>query len=191
MQGVVSIRAPLSARRGSYPTPYTGPVYVLDAITNNPGAAGGALTNPQGELLGMLGKELRNSQNNMWLNYAIPINELMPSVDDIIAGKVLPREADDAPKAQQPLQLAQLGMVLVPDVLQRTPPYVDLVRDDSPAGEAGIRPDDLVIFVNDRLIQSCKMLLEELEYLEFDAPVDITVMREQELLQFTLDPEIN
>ena len=35
----------LAARRGAYETPYQGPVYVLDAMTNNPGAAGGALTN--------------------------------------------------------------------------------------------------------------------------------------------------
>ena len=36
-------------------------VYVVDAAANNPGAAGGALTDSQGRLLGMLGKELRNA----------------------------------------------------------------------------------------------------------------------------------
>ena len=59
----------------SYETPYHGPIYVLDAMTNNPGAAGGALTDLHGNLLGMLGKELRNARNNIWLNFAIPTAE--------------------------------------------------------------------------------------------------------------------
>ncbi len=72
--GVVAAKTRLDARRGAYATPYHGPVYVLDAMTNNPGAAGGALTNLRGELLAMLGKELRNSQNNIWLNFAVPVD---------------------------------------------------------------------------------------------------------------------
>ena len=73
--GVVAAKTQLDARRGVYETPYHGPVYVVDCVTNNPGAAGGALVNLRGELLGMLGKELRNSQNNVWLNYAIPLDQ--------------------------------------------------------------------------------------------------------------------
>ena len=38
--GTISAVTPLAARRGAYETPYQGPVYVLDAMTNNPGAAG-------------------------------------------------------------------------------------------------------------------------------------------------------
>ncbi|MGC3969115.1 MAG: hypothetical protein QM775_17650 [Pirellulales bacterium] len=33
----------LNARRGVFATPYEGSAYVLDAMTNNPGIAGGAL----------------------------------------------------------------------------------------------------------------------------------------------------
>ena len=42
-----------------------GVCHVLDTITNNPGAAGGALTT---EMVSwsLLGKELRNSQNGAW-----------------------------------------------------------------------------------------------------------------------------
>ncbi len=79
-KGAVAAKTSLAARRGAYETPYDGPVYVLDAMTNNPGAAGGALVNLQGELLGLLGKELRNSLNNIWLNYAMPIDQLRETV---------------------------------------------------------------------------------------------------------------
>ena len=72
LQGIVSAVVPLAARRGVYKSPYDGPVYVLDAMANNAGAAGGVLTDYEGHLAGMLGKELRSSQTNLWLNYAIP-----------------------------------------------------------------------------------------------------------------------
>ena len=94
-RGTVSVVTRLEARRGVFETPYRGPVYVLDVTTNNPGAAGGALVTRRGELAGMLGKELRNSLNNTWLNYAVPIDELRRSVDEIRAGKFVaqPRSA--------------------------------------------------------------------------------------------------
>jgi len=187
MQGMVSALAELDARRGVYKTPYRGSVYVLDAITNNPGAAGGTLTDRRGRLLGMLGKELRSAVNDTWLNYALPIASLRPAVDDILAGKVRPRSASDArSRPQQSLELELLGLVLVPDVLERTPPFVDDLRSGSPAAVAGLRRDDLVLFVNGRLIQSCKDLRDELTYIDRADEVRLTVMRDQQLIEVVL-----
>lgn len=185
--GVVSARTKLEGRRGAFETPYDGPVYVLDAVTNNPGAAGGVVVTRRGELLAMLGKELRNARNNTWLNYAIPIGPLRPSVDEIRTGKFVARDEDDAEKKpRRALDLAMLGIVLVPDVVARTPPYVDQVRDGSPAAAAGIRPDDLVLMANDRLTPSQKALRAELEYVDFEDRIKLTVQRGQELVEFTL-----
>src|SRR5690606_6086461 len=39
LHGNISVVTPLHARTGAYQTPYRGQVYVVDAITNNPGAA--------------------------------------------------------------------------------------------------------------------------------------------------------
>jgi len=189
--GVVSARTRLEGRRGAFETPYDGPVYVLDAVTNNPGAAGGVVVTRRGELLAMLGKELRNAGNNTWLNYAIPIGQLRESVEEIRAGKFVARDEDEVEKKpQRPLALSMLGIVLVPNVLERTPPYVDQVRDGSPAASAGIRPDDLVLMANDRLIQSQKALRAELEYVDFEDQVELTVLRGQELLEFVLQARI-
>ena len=186
-QGSVSVVTRLEARRGTLETPYHGPVYVLDMTTNNPGAAGGALVTRRGELLGMLGKELRNSLNNTWLNYALPVEELRPSVDHIAAGRfVARRDAEDDTKPAHSLELRSLGLELIPDVLARTPPYVDDVRRNSPAANAGIRPDDLIVLLDDRLIQSCKDLALELQYVDYQDPVTLTVLRGQELVQILL-----
>ncbi len=186
--GIISVKTHLSARRGAFETLYNGTVYVIDAVTNNPGAAGGALVTYRGQLVGMLGKEVRNTLNNTWLNYAVPIEELRPSVEQIIAkgGMVAKAEPEPPPRPQRCLDLTRLGIVLVPDVLPRTPPYVDWVRDGSPAAQAGVRPDDLIILLNDRLIQSCQMLQKELEFIEYDAQIKLTLLRGLELVEVTL-----
>ncbi|HEV3006798.1 MAG TPA: PDZ domain-containing protein, partial [Pirellulales bacterium] len=167
--------------------PYRGPAYILDAMTNNPGAAGGALTDRQGRLLGMLGKELRNSMNNTWLNYAIPVEEMASSVDDIRSGKFVERSADEGTiKPEHAVNAEGLGLVLVPDVLERTPPFVDRVRAGSPAATAGLRPDDLLLFVNGQLVQSVKALAADLARIDRADKVQLTVLRGQELIQVEL-----
>jgi len=97
-------------------------------------------------------------------------------------------------KPQRSLSLASLGIVLVPDVLERTPPYVDRVLPDSPAARAGIRPDDLIVESGKgaepekHLIQSCKALLADLEYVDYEDAIKLTVLRGHEWLEFTLRP---
>jgi serine protease Do len=186
--GIVAVKTRLDARRGVFETPYRGDVYVLDAMTNNPGAAGGALVNQHGELLGMLGKELRSAQNNIWLNYALPIDSLKGSVEAILAGKFRPAEEESQLAPEDAANLAGLGIVLVPDVLERTPPYVEVVRSGSPAAEAGIHPDDLVLFVGENLVHSCRGFRDELAHLERDEPVKLVLMRGTELVEVELKP---
>ncbi len=186
--GTIAVKTRLDARRGTFETPYHGPVYVLDAMTNNPGAAGGALTNQNGELLAMLGKELQNAQNNIWLNYAVPIEELRGSVDDILAGKFRPGEDKPPVKPADAVNFSQLGIVLVPDVLERTPPYVDEVRAGSPGERAGVKPDDLIVFVGENLVHSCKGFREELARIERDTELRLVLMRGQELVEVVVKP---
>ncbi len=187
--GTVSVVTRLDARRGVFETPYHGPVYVLDLVSNNPGAAGGALVTRRGELAAMLGKELRNSLNNTWLNYAVPIDQLRKSVETICAGKAVTRpEGDPDRRPDHPMDLARLGIVLVPDMLERTPAYIDEVRPRSPAARQGLRPDDLILLVGNRLIQSCKALRGELEMIDRDDRVHLTVLRGQELIEVVLEP---
>ena len=186
--GRVSARTKLTARRGAFETLYRGPVFVIDAMTNNPGAAGGALTDRHGRLGGLLGKELRNSLTNVWLNYAIPVAELRPSVEAILAGKRLGRRRDDtAKKSEHPHSLARLGILLVPDLLAKTPPFVDHVQPGSAADRGGLKPDDLILFVNDHVADSITALKEELAYIDRIDPVRLTVQRGDELLIVELE----
>jgi serine protease Do len=186
-KGIISAKTELAARRGAFETPYTGPVYVVDAMTNNPGAAGGALTDREGRLAALIGKELRNELSSTWLNYGVPLGELVAAVDDILAGKVRPRAADETVRrAADPLTLAHLGIVPVPAVLPKTPPFIDGVRRDSPAERVGLQPDDLILFVNSRIVPSLEILENELALLDRDDSVRLTIQRGQQLIEITL-----
>lgn len=188
--GVVAVKAPLVARRGTFETPYHGVAYILDAMTNNPGAQGGALTDRHGRLLAMLGKELRNSQSNTWLNYAIPLDELAPTIEAIRSGKFVASSAGDSDvRPQHALSAELLGLVLVPDVLDRTPPFLDRIEPGSPAALAGLHPDDLVVFVNNALVPSCQALSAEIERIDRADSVKLTVMRGQRLIEVELAAE--
>ena len=189
--GVVSGKTGMNAKRGTFRVPYRGQVYVLDAVTSNPGTAGGALVTRDGRLVGLLGKELQNALNYTWFNHAIPVDELRPSVEEILSGKFIAAGEDDQrKKPDRSLELSILGVVLVPDVVERTPPYVDRVRPGSPAQREGIRPDDMVVLLDGRLIQSCKSLAAELAYVDYEDSIRLTVLRDGELLEVSLKAAI-
>jgi len=186
LHGVVSAVAPLEARRGAFTTNFHGNVYVVDASANNPGAAGGALTDSKGRLIGMLGKELRSNLTDSWLSYALPVSAFSATVEDILAGRFTPTELKEADKPRNPQSFAALGIVLVPDVVARTPPYVDRVLPNSPAAAAGLRPDDLVVTINSQVASSCRQALNLTERLERDGAVRIGVLRGEQFLEVAL-----
>ena len=186
MHGFVSAIAPLAARRGVYETPYDGPVYVVDAMTNNAGAAGGALTDYQGNLAGVLGKELRSSLTNVWLNYAVPVEEIRTSAQGIIDGISLNRERETTRRPEDPVTLAGLGLVLLPQIIARTPAYVERVLAGQPATVAGIQTDDLIVMVEGHIVQSRHDVITELSRIDRLDPVRLTIMRGSELLEIEL-----
>lgn len=186
LQGVVTAIAPLDARRGAHQANYRDTVYVLDAYANNPGASGGALVDWQGQLIGVLGKELRSRVTGTWLNYALPAEKIVTAVDDILAGRELDSLKEERLPPERALSTEALGFMLVPNVLPRTPPYVDTVRPDSPADKAGLRPDDLVVFVADEPIPSCQALVETIGLHEFEEEVQLSVLRDGALIEFRL-----
>ncbi len=186
MHGVIAARTMLSARRGRFEVPYDGPVYLVDAATNNSGAAGGVLTTQDGRLLAMLGRELRSAQTNTWINYAVPISELANVVHQIQTGDF--STSGPASTAENPgrYEAADFGIVLVPDVVHRTPAYIDELLQGSPAAAAGLRPDDLIVFANNQLVPSIRSLLDELGRLEDGDELTLVVRRENQLVTITL-----
>jgi serine protease Do len=186
VHGVVAARARLSARRGAYGAAYEGPVYIVDAVTNNPGAAGGALTTLDGRLVGMIGRELRNTDSNTWVNYAVPLAQLRGPIAEIIAGRFTapPSRSDEANLPR--FSAIDLGLVMVPDVVYRTPAYVESVVPGSPSAKAGVMTEDLIVFVNDELVQSNRTLKSILGRLESGDSIRLVVRRKEKLIPLEL-----
>jgi serine protease Do len=182
-RGVIAAYTKMAGRRGIFEFPYTGDVYIVDAITNNPGAAGGALLNRKGELIGIIGREIKNTLSDTWMNYAIPVGGKTEVMEKVIVkdkdGKdveqerpvtlSVPKFVELALKGEyKPIKRPQViggvggfhGIIFVPNVVERTPAYVEDVVPGSPADKAGLRPDDLVSFVDGEPVVSIKAFEE-------------------------------
>jgi serine protease Do len=195
-RGVVASFSRLYGRLGIFEATYKGNVYVVDAITNNPGAAGGALTTRKGELLGLIGKELRNELTNTWINYAIPINasitvpqadgkEATVSILDILEKKeqykpLTPnRNKNEGPGVYT-------GILLVADPVERTPPYVEDVAPGSPADKAKLQPDDLIVYVDGLLVGDIHSYYDILSRYHPNQTIKLEVQRDRKLQTITL-----
>jgi S1-C subfamily serine protease len=183
-RGVVAAVVPLEARRGVAEAPFRGDVYVLDFTTNNPGSAGGGLVDARGRLVGMLGKELRSTAAGIWLNYAIPAAELVAGREAILAGTAAAAEAPPA----EPFDPRPLGVILVPNLLDRTPPFVETVEPGTAAEAAGLHPDDLLIAVGPRSVSTRAEVERALGGLAAGDPVRLTIIRDGKLVEIELGP---
>lgn len=186
MHGVVAARSELSLRRGRATIAYDGPVYVVDAITNNSGAAGGLLTTRTGLPLGMIGRQLRDDESNVWLNYSIPLSELEPVIEQIRTGDFSRQPEGEPEQTADGFSPLDLGIVMVPDVVPRTPAYIDAIQPNTPAAAVDLQPDDLVVFIDDRLVQSVRDLNNLVARVAPADDVTLVVRRGESLVTVTL-----
>jgi serine protease Do len=161
-----------------FDAPYQGDVYLIDAVTNNSGAAGGAVTDRRGRLIGLLGKELRNTLSNTWVNYAVPVQVLASFVDKAKRGEYKPVVRTQAAAGGGGYH----GVILVPSVVDHTPPYVEDVIPGSPAAKAGLRADDLILNVEGQQILSVKAFRDFMGRIRPGQVIRIELRRSDRLL---------
>ena len=188
-RGCVMSYSKLQGRRGIFDFPYHGDVYVVDAICCNPGAGGGPLTDRKGNLLGLIGREIKNSLTDTWINYAIPIGAKVDvKFKDADTGKEtvrnvsIPQFVVEAmagkykPVPKKPIVISRggyTGIKFVPNVLASTAPYIDELYADSPAVKAGLRVNDLVSFFDGEPIYSITAFQE---FMSRTRPADVIRM---------------
>lgn len=180
VHGIIATRAPLEAGFGRWKLPLKSPVLILDAITNNSGAAGGLLADIEGRPLGLLGRELRHDVSGTWVNYAVPFDTLNPVIDTILAGGTV--DSDNSESKSPPVSDRQLtaawGLSLVPEVLKETPAYIDRVVPGSTADKAGFERGDLVVLVDDQVVQTGRDFRQQLAAIRSGLRVTVTVSRD-------------
>ena len=124
------------------------------------------LTNRKGQLLGIIGREIKNSLSETWINYAIPLNAKVDLRDgDKTVTVTMPEFVTKAMKGQYKPVVKPIvaltaggfhGIRFVPNILERTPPYIDELYPNSPAAKAGVQINDLVSFIDGEPIYSIK-----------------------------------
>lgn len=179
--GVLSARMPLDARRGFQDFPYEGDVYLYDAITSNPGAAGGAIVTAEGKLLGMIGKVIEGKTTNTRLNYAVPA--------DLLAAFV--RGEEESPAVPLPAvsnQPVDLGIRLFALGGRKSPAYIDRVIPNSPAAKAGLRGDDLIISIAGQAVRDASDFRRIVPTLPPREEVVVEIKRKDQVLTVRLIP---
>jgi serine protease Do len=107
-------------------------------------------------------------------------------VADILAGKTLPAETAETLPPEQAHNLIAHGVVLVPNVLDHTPPFVDDIWPGSFAEVAGLTRDDLVVFVGEVLVNSVGAVQQELLRQDRTEPLKLVVKRGEDLIEVVL-----
>ena len=196
-RGVIQAYAKMAGRIGVFETAYHGNVYFVDAITNNPGAGGGVITTRKGELVGLIGRELRNELTNTWMNYCVPFNataetpgkdgkKVRTSILDLWEKK---DKYNPIPKRDVVKTQTYHGILFVPNVVERTPPYVEEVVPGSPADKVELKPDDLIVYVDGRPVPDINTLNSILATYGPGTPMKLEVQRGDKLVSVTLTLE--
>ncbi|MCA8968514.1 MAG: trypsin-like peptidase domain-containing protein [Planctomycetes bacterium] len=169
--------------------PFQGEVLIVDA-PSGPGSHGGGLFGLDGQLYGMLTPISESAETNTQLHMAIPAHELAAFVALGTGKKREAREIAaeinkdvDKPPVEHGIQLFEAGR-------DRSPPaYVDRIRRNSPASRAKLRPDDLIVRVNDFPIRTCAEFHRAIRTFAPGDKIDLTFKRGATVMKVTLELE--
>ncbi len=180
--GIIAAELDLSKASQSIEYRYRDKIYLLDTVTSNPCQPGGAIIHARdGRLLGMVTKSAVDPGTGQTLNFALPIEALETCVKTLQEGEITISRDRSEPKKAWSEQ--KLGLVLFPRVVDKTPAYVDCVVSGSEAEKIGVQPNDLILYVNGRLVQSADDVRSELAFTDQADPISVTVERNSAILE--------
>jgi serine protease Do len=181
MWGIISLRTSIEARLNQRDFAYQGEMVVVDCITSNPGAGGGAVITADGRLVGMVGRIIDSSETNTRLNYAVPSSVLAKFVSGDESQKTSSEKNDFREKAE-------LGIVLFKMGGRNSPAYVDRTFPGSPAAAANLQADDLIVSISGQKIGNIKQYEAILAMLKPDEEVILVVKRGDSILRIPIVP---
>lgn len=185
MFGVVCGRVSSKLRfRMSSVDDYDGELILTDAA-NNPGHYGGALISLDGRWIGLNGRMVESKETNTDLSVAVPSADLLPYLEEYVLGKE--RAEEDAVEVIP----VHHGIRLFDRGGQQSPPaYVERVSRRSPAGKLRLRPDDLIVRIDEHRVQSCAEFRRVMRKFKPGDTVTLTYKRGDEIRtgQMTLEP---
>ena len=187
MIGIISLRSTIEARLNDRDVAYKGPLVLIDAITSNPGAGGGAVINAQGQLVGMIGKLINSSETNTRINYAVPNATLKQFVD----GRLPETDSADltAGGDTEIHGRADLGIVVFAVGSRNDPAYIDRVRRGTPAAKLRLKADDLIVAVDGVQVGTVQEYQKVVDRLVPGVEVVLVLKRGSKLLRMEITPQ--
>jgi Do/DeqQ family serine protease len=146
----------------------------------NPGNSGGPLVNLKGEVVGINSAIIGPSSGNVGIGLAIPINMARIIMEQLIVNGEVPRGRlgvtiqDLTPKLASALHLGSERGAIVDDVIK-----------DSAAENAGIKPGDVIIRLNDKPVSTVSDFHNDVGLLMIGSTVRATVLHEGKPLELT------
>ncbi|MGE5793100.1 MAG: DegQ family serine endoprotease [Bacteroidota bacterium] len=139
----------------------------------NPGNSGGALVNLRGELVGINTAIIGPTGGNVGIGFAVPTNMARAVIEQIQRfGEVRRGRLGVETQDLTPETAKQLGVTITEGAV------VLRVEKGSAAEQAGLRPKDVVIAVNERPIRASGELRNRVGLTPIGEEVDMTVLRD-------------
>ncbi|MGB9687873.1 S1C family serine protease [Thermogutta sp.] len=144
----------------------------------NPGNSGGPLVNLNGEVIGINTAIASSSGGNEGVGFAIPINTFLFTAKQLVEKGAVTRAflgvTLDARFDYQAAQQAGLQQLVGTRVVTVTP--------DSPAAKAGLRPGDIILRMDGKLIENDAHLITLVNMSEVGKEVTLQVLRDGHIL---------
>jgi S1-C subfamily serine protease len=144
----------------------------------NPGSSGGPLVNLNGEIIGINTAIASHSGSNSGVAFSIPINLVRRVVTQLLEKGNVSRGYLGMQLAQsfEPADALRLGL----DRVQGA--WVEAVYPGTPAAEAGLRANDVVLQVDKQIIRNENQLINLISTLSAGQRVHIDVWRDRKIL---------
>jgi serine protease Do len=178
-RGIISAVGRRNIPKGDYPVPLHDMLQTDAAI--NPGNSGGPLINMRGEVIGIISAIASSSGANEGVGFAIPINDAMRVVENLVRYGEMHRP--------------YLGIVLSQDLTpqeratisktKRVGVKITAVTPDSPAAVAGLRVGDIILKYNDMEIEGDTHLVRVVARDNIGATPKLSILRVRDSLTIT------
>jgi serine protease Do len=148
--------------------------FIQTDVAVNPGNSGGPLFNISGEVIGINSQIYSGTGSYAGLSFAIPINLANNVREQLVAHGVVTR--------------GRIGVAIQPVNSDLAESYglnrprgaaVSSVVKDGPADKAGIKPEDVILAVNGRAIESSNELPEVIAAVHPGSKVDLEIWRDR------------
>ncbi len=148
--------------------------YLQTDTAINPGSSGGPLLNLYGQVVGINTAIATDAQN---IGFAIPINTIKRVIPILLSGNSERGWFGAAARPTSPGEAAELGHPNPSAVI------IDEVLEFSPASEAGVRVDDLILRVGDQEIADFIAFRRQLVSLRPGNTLELTILRDGEQIE--------